>query len=187
MVDWLALGAVMVVAAVALEAPGMLLIAVVTVAYGSLTRLWTRFGMRRVEYSRALGASRAVAGDSVALDVTVWNRKPLPLPWVAADDLVGDGLTIRERPLMDRDNERGGRQILHNGWALAWYERVVRHFHLDDLRRGAYEFGPVTVQVRDILGRRAAEEEMEQPDTLLVAPRTVPVRRADRAASPIGE
>jgi uncharacterized protein (DUF58 family) len=152
-----------------------------------VTRLWTRFGIRRVEYSRALGATRAVAGDSVDLDVTVWNRKPLPLPWVAADDLVGDGLAIRERPQMDVDLERSGRQILHNGWALAWYERVVRHFHLDDLRRGAYEFGPVRVEVRDILGRRAAEEEMELPDTLVVAPRTVPVRSADRAASPIGE
>jgi uncharacterized protein (DUF58 family) len=186
-VDWLALGAVMVAAAVALDAPGMLLVAVVTVAYGSLTRLWTRFGMRRVEYTRALSATRAVAGDSVDLDVTVWNRKPLPLPWVAADDLVGDGLAIRERPQMDVDNERGGRQILHNGWALAWYERVVRHFHLDDLRRGAYEFGPVRVEVRDILGRRAAEEEVEMADTLLVSPRTVAVHRADRAASPIGE
>jgi hypothetical protein len=187
MIDWLALGGVMVFIAVAADAPGLLLVAMVTIAYGSLTRLWSRYGMRRVAYSRTLGASRAVAGDTVTLDVTVWNRKPLPLPWVAADDLVGEGLTVRERPQMDRDNERSGMLILHNGWALAWYERVVRHFHLDRLRRGTFPFGPVQVRVRDILGRHAAEEELEIPDTLVVSPRSVRVRRRDRAASPLGE
>jgi uncharacterized protein (DUF58 family) len=177
----------MVVLAVAAEAPGLLLIAALTVGYGSLTRLWSRFGARRVEYSRSLGATRAVAGDMVPLDVTVWNRKPLPLPWVAADDLVGAGLTVREREQMDRDGERNNALVLRNGWALAWYERVIRHFHLDDVRRGTYEFGPVRLRVRDILGRLAANEEFEMPDTLVVSPPTVRVRHVARALSPIGE
>ena len=38
----------------------------------------------------------------------------------------------------------GTRSILRNDWALRWYERVVRHFHLEDVRRGSYRFGPVT-------------------------------------------
>jgi len=187
MVDWLALGGVMVVVAALADAPGLFIVAVATVAYGSLTRLWSRYGMRRVEYTRTLSVDRAVAGDDVTLDVTIWNRKPLPLPWVSANDLVGEGLAIRERAQMDLDEGGSGRQVLHNGWALTWYERVVRHFHLDDVRRGTYEFGPVQVQVRDILGRHADEQDQELPGALVVAPRTVPVRRDDRAASPIGE
>ena len=149
----------MVVVAVLADAPGLFIVAVATVAYGSLTRLWSRYGMRRVEYTRSLSVDRAVAGDDVTLDVTIWNRKPLPLPWVSADDLVGEGLAIRERAQMDLDDGGSGRQVLHNGWALTWYERVVRHFHLDDVRRGTYEFGPVQVRVRDILGRHADEQE----------------------------
>lgn len=184
---WLAMGGSMAILAVLAEAPGLLLIAALTVGYGSLTRVWSRYGVRRVEYGRTLGASRAVAGDTVPLDVTIWNRKPLPLPWVAADDLVGAGLTVRERPQMDRDNERNGALVLRNGWALAWYERVVRHFHLDDVRRGTYEFGPVQLRVRDILGRMAANQELELPDTLVVAPRTVAIQHLDRGRSPIGE
>jgi uncharacterized protein (DUF58 family) len=185
--NWIALGGLMVVAAVVAEAPGLLLIGALTVGYGSLTRIWSRYGMQRVEYSRRLGASRAVAGDMVSLDVTIWNRKPLPLPWVAADDLVSEGLAVRERPQMDRDNERSGVRILRNGWALAWYERVVRHFHLDDLRRGTYLFGPVQLRVRDILGRLAANEELDMPDTLVVSPPTVGIRYGTRAQAPIGE
>jgi len=128
-----------------------------------------------------------VAGDSVDLDVTIWNRKPLPLPWVGADDLVTDGLTIRERPKLERAEERLNLSILHNAWALAWYERVIRHFHLDDLRRGVYEFGPVHLRVRDILGRAAVDEEQDLPATLVVGPRTAPIRRLRAATAPIGE
>jgi uncharacterized protein (DUF58 family) len=187
MSPWFALAGLMMVVAAATEAPGLLLVAAVTLAYGSLTRLWTRYGMRRVEYRRALAASRAVAGDSLALDVTIWNRKPLPLPWVSADDVITDGLAVRERPNLDRDTERIGGRILHNAWALAWYERVVRHFHLDDLRRGVYEFGPVRVRIRDILGRDAVTDEIELPASLVVSPRTLPITRRQADTSPMGD
>jgi uncharacterized protein (DUF58 family) len=184
---WVAVAVLIAVLAVVAGAPGALLIAVVTLLYAWLTRLWTRFGAQRVEYRRRLGAGRAVAGDSVALDVTIWNRKPLPLPWVGADDLVTDGIEVRERPALDRDNEVQGRRILHNEWSLAWYERVVRHFHLDDVRRGVYELGPVRIRVRDILGRDAVEGSMELPDRLVVSPPALPVRRVGHETSPIGE
>lgn len=152
MAGWLALAVAMIAIGAAASAPGLFVVAAATVGYGSLTRVWSRYGMGRVEYERTLGTTRAVAGDVVALDVTVWNRKPLPLPWLAAQDLVTDGIGISERPVMDRDDERLGRRVLTNTWALAWFERVVRHFHLEAKRRGLYEFGPVRLRVRDILG-----------------------------------
>ncbi len=184
---WVAVAVLIAVLAVIASAPGALLVAVVTLLYAWLTRLWSRFGVQRVSYERRLGTRRAVAGDSVPLDVTIWNRKPLPLPWVAADDLVTDGLEVRERPQLDRDNEVQGRRIMHNAWSLAWYERVVRHFHLDAVRRGVYEFGPVRIRVRDMLGRDAVEAALELPDRLVVAPPALPVRRSGTESSPIGD
>jgi uncharacterized protein (DUF58 family) len=184
---WLALAVAMVVVGVVASAPGLFMVAVATLGYGSLTRVWGRFGMGRVEYERRLGATRAVAGDTVPLDVTIWNRKPLPLPWIAAADLVTDGIGVRERPMMERDDERLGRRVLANAWALAWYERVVRHFHLEATRRGLYEFGPVRLRVRDILGRDAGGGEVAADAMLLVGPRNVPLRLRGRDAAPIGE
>jgi uncharacterized protein (DUF58 family) len=184
---WIALSLLMAAVGALADAPGLLLVATVTLAYGSLTRLWTHYGARRVSYERRLSTRRAVAGDSIGLDIAIWNRKPLPLPWVGADDLVSEDLPVRERPVMDQDMERIGRRILHNAWALAWYERVVRHFHLDGLKRGVYDFGPVRVRVRDILGREAVDTEQDTAETLVVAPRTVPVRTPGVAWSPIGE
>jgi uncharacterized protein (DUF58 family) len=187
MAGWLALAAAMIAVGAAASAPGLFIVAAATIGYGSLTRVWSRYGMGRVEYERHLGTTRAVAGDVVPLDVTVWNRKPLPLPWLAAQDLVTDGIGIRERPVMDRDDERLGRRVLTNAWALAWFERVVRHFHLEARRRGLYEFGPVRLRVRDILGRDAARGEVTADEMLLVGPRNLPVRLRGRDAAPIGE
>jgi uncharacterized protein (DUF58 family) len=187
MSSWVALAVVFAVLGAVAGVPGLLLVATITLVYGTLTRLWTRYGMRRVEYRRELGATRAVVGDEVALDVTIWNRKPLPLPWIAVDDLVSDGLLIRERSVLDRDADRNARRILHNAWSLAWYERVVRHFHIDARRRGSYEFGPTRVRVRDILGRDAAESEEEQVAVLTVSPRVVAVRSAGRDVAPLGD
>lgn len=184
---WIALAGAMVVVAALADAPGVLLIASLTIGYGSLTNVWTRYGMQRVEYSRHLGTDRAVAGDSVPLDITIWNRKRLPLPWVTAEDGVSEGLTVRERPQMHRYAERQGTLLLRNDWALAWYERVVRHFHLDDLRRGSYRFGPVHLRVRDFIGRPAGEEQLGLPDKLIVAPRMAEVRHAEREMSVLGE
>ena len=123
----------------------------------------------------------------VPLDVTIWNRKPLPLPWVAVDDLVTDGITIREQPNLDRDSERHGRRILFNAWSLTWYERVVRHFHVDAERRGSYELGPFRLRIRDILGRDAAETEVDAVASLVISPRTTPVRSTGHDLAPIGD
>jgi uncharacterized protein (DUF58 family) len=187
MSGWVALAIVMVVIATLANAPGLLLVAALTVGYGSLTTVWTRYGMRRVEYGRLLGTDRAVAGDSIPLDITIWNRKRLPLPWVVAEDRVSEGLNVRERPRMQQDEDQPRTLLLRNDWALAWYERVVRHFHLDDLRRGSYRFGPVQLRMRDILGRPAGEEQLELPGHLIVAPAMAAVRHAEREMSPLGE
>ena len=185
--DWIALAGAMAVVAVMADAPGVLLVAVLTVGYGSLTNIWTRYGMRRVEYSRRLGTDRAVAGDSVPLDITIWNRKRLPLPWVTAEDRLGERLSVRERPEMQVDDYQQRTRLLRNDWALQWHERVVRHFHLDDVRRGSYRFGPVQLRVRDFLGRLASEERLEVSDTLVVTPAMAAVRQAEHETSPLAE
>jgi uncharacterized protein (DUF58 family) len=186
MLDWVALAALLVAIGALAGAPGLLLIAGITLAYGSLTRIWTRYGMREVSYRRTLGAQRAVVGDEVPLDITIWNRKPLPLPWIAADDPITDGIGVRERPLLDRD-EQFSRRSLRNVWSLTWFERVVRHFHLQAERRGVYEIGPARLRVRDLLGRGAVAQPLLEVDRLLVGPRSVAVQRGGDQLAPLGD
>jgi uncharacterized protein (DUF58 family) len=185
--QWIAVAVAIAVVGAIVGAPGLFLVAAITFTYGTLTRLWTRYGMRDVQYRRRLGGTRTVVGDTVTLDIRIWNRKPLPLPWVSADDLVTDGLVVRERPDLDLDAEQIGRRHLHNAWSLAWFERVVRHYHIDADRRGHFEFGPVRLLVRDILGRDAAAVSLDLPAILNIAPRTLPLRRPGSTRAPLGD
>ena len=186
MTGWTALALGMGGAAVLGGVPGLLLLALVTFGYGATTRLWTRYGLQDLAYERRLGTGRAVVGDSVSLDVAVWNRKALPLPWVAADDLVTDGIEVSEKAL-ELDEVALRRRSLRNTWALGWFERVIRHYHLEARHRGVFEFGPVRLHIRDLVGRHAVTEERELPDRLVVAPRTALVREVGPARALIGE
>lgn len=187
MTGWTALAIAIVVAGALAGVPGLFFVAVATFAYGATTRLWTRYGLADLEYDRRLSTERAVTGDTVDLQVAVWNRKALPLPWVAADDLVTDGIDVRERRALELDDVTVARRSLRNTWALGWYERVIRHYHLEARRRGVFEFGPVRLHVRDLVGRHARTDERPLPGRLVVAPRTLPVRDVVAARAPIGE
>jgi uncharacterized protein (DUF58 family) len=187
MAGWIALAAGMVLVGMVAGAPGVVLVAVLTLGYASLTAVWTRYGTARLEYRRRLSTPRAVAGDDVGLDVIIWNRKALPLPWVTGEDRVPDRLSVREREEMPRDEAWPGTLLLRNDWALGWYERVVRHFHVDGVRRGSYRFGPASLGVRDVVGRLAREDKVDDQDSLVVAPAMAPLRHPDRESSPLGE
>lgn len=187
MTGWTALALAMALTGVVAGVPGLYLLAAATFGYGGATRLWTRYGLRDLEYDRRLSADRAVVGDTVNLDIAVWNRKALPLPWVAADDLVTDGVVVRERPSLELDEAGTQRRSLRNTWALGWYERVTRHYHLEARQRGVYELGPIRFHIRDLMGRHAVTEERELPARLTVAPRTIRVHDAGTNRAPIGE
>ncbi len=166
-------------------APPLLLVGVLVLLVELLRGLWSRYGLRSVSYERRLAHDRAVWGDQVDLDVTVWNAKPLPLPWLHADDFVPEELTIRERTLVRSD--RPGLALLDNTWSLAWYERVVRHLHVVADRRGVFRFGAVRLRVADLFARETAEEERTLPDALVVRPRTVAVQERLEERASLGE
>ncbi len=178
----LALGLVLFGAAI--EQPGIVLVGAATLFAVVVMDVWSRYGLRGLEYTRDLGRGRAVWGDETEVRLSVWNRKPLPLPRVVTDDYVDDGLEIVERPL--QRSELAGQGLLRNGWSLLWYERVVRHLHLRAARRGVFNLGPVRLEVADLFGREVGQERRELPGTFTVLPRTVPVRAEVPARAPLG-
>jgi len=140
----LAVGLAFVVGGSLAESPTILLLGLVVVLFEGVRLLWSRRGLGGVEYRRHLPHRQCVVGDELPLDITVWNRKRLPLAWLKADDVAGNGIVVRERQLVESAT---GQTILRNSWTLAPFERVVRHFHLVAERRGVYELGPAHLEV----------------------------------------
>jgi uncharacterized protein (DUF58 family) len=174
----------LVLAGALLTQPGLVLIGAVTVFVVLVMDLWSRYGLRDLDYERDLGPGRAVWGDECEIRLRVWNRKLLPLPRFVSDDYVDDGLAVVERPLLR--SEVAGQGLLRNGWSLLWYERIVRHLHVRAQRRGVFHFGPVRLEVSDLFGREVGREERDLPATFTVLPRTVPVHTEPPSRAPLG-
>ena len=82
----------------------------------ALRSLWSRYGLRSLEYERHLSADRVLWGERLDLDLIVRNGKPLPLPWLRIDDLVTHGAEIvgaGAAALGDRRVRRAARDVEH--------------------------------------------------------------------------
>ncbi|HYM84255.1 MAG TPA: DUF58 domain-containing protein [Candidatus Dormibacteraeota bacterium] len=154
-----------------LGSPLVVLLGLAAAVFEAVRLVWRGRGLRAVTYERRLARDRAVVGDVVPLDITVWNRKRLPLAWLHAEDAMTTGISVAERELTR--TEEG--QALENAWSLAPFERVVRHFHLRADRRGVHGAGPVRLSVGDIFAGAAGREERTGTARLVVRPRSVPV------------
>jgi len=133
--------------------------------------LWSRYCLAEVSYVRHFGTRRLYLGEETDLRVEIVNAKPLPLPWLRADDGVPPGVTIHSQQLEDRP---GGRQLV-NVLALRWYERVIRRYTLRGLQRGVWPIGPLQLRSGDIFGFSIRRETIESDDTVMVYPRILPV------------
>ena len=153
-------------------APAVVVLGLVGLVIMTVHGLWSRRGLRHVEYRRILATHRVLWGDSLPFSIEIWNRKRLPLAWIEAEDTLRPGLPITERPL--EADDRADRLL--NTWTLGSFERVSRRYHVVAARRGVFELGPVQLRVGDLFGNEAATGQYEARDSFLVRPRIVPVR-----------
>ena len=172
----LVIAAVLLVLGLLNAAPGIILLAVLTLMTTWLSTLWTRHGLAGVTYRRRLAHDRAVWGELVPLEVAIENRKVLPLAWLRAEDFVTEGVEIVDHVMSS--SGRYGFAILQNVWSLGPFERIVRHHRIRANHRGRVEFDAVRLTVADLFGRDATSRETELRDALLIRPRTVPVAAA---------
>jgi uncharacterized protein (DUF58 family) len=169
-------GLVLIVVGAVLPSPALLVVGAVVELVWLLRSLWTRFGLRGLSYERHLDTPRAAVGEEIGLDLVVRNRKLLPVPWLAVEDLVTRGASIVGRTLAP--SALPGVSVLRTTWTLGWFQRVTRHVRIAAERRGVYEFRGVNLLVADLFARDTMVEERELPLRYRVVPRSLPVRGA---------
>ena len=167
-------GLLLIAAGAVLGAGGLVVTGVVVGLVWLLRGLWTRFGLRALTYERQLSATRTVVGDDISLELTVRNRKLLPIPWLAVDDLLTRPATVAGHHLEPADVPGFG--SLRTTWTVGWFERATRQLRIVSDRRGVYEFRSARLQVADLFARELVSEEREATVRYWVIPRSVPVR-----------
>jgi uncharacterized protein (DUF58 family) len=136
--------------------------------------LWARYSLHRVTYERFVPEDHAFPGETVALDLRVSNRKPLPLPWI----------DVRERfpsdmiPVEDEDFRLAGRaDVVQTDWrtSVAGDQRVSRGYEVRCPDRGVYEIGPTRLKSGDLFGLFSEERLEDRVTRIVVYPRTVEI------------
>jgi len=183
---WLFITALLVIISLALQQAVLFMVALLFFLSGGIARLWDKYSLRRVTYTRNLSSTRVFFGETVDLTLDVANRKPLPLPWLQIDDEIPANLKL---PKGKTDaSHLPMNVVLNNLFSIGWYHRVKRHYPLECRQRGYYSFGPATLRTGDIFGFFVRQQEISQLDHLIVYPRIVPLAQF-RAPSnqPMGE
>lgn len=103
---------------------------------------WSRSSLRGLVYFRSFQFRRMFPDEKLDVQVTVENRKLLPLPWLQIEDewplLIGptDDMILART---ENDPDLG---YLINTYSLRSYERIRRHYLLLARQRGVFRIGP---------------------------------------------
>jgi uncharacterized protein (DUF58 family) len=173
---WLLLAAALLLMAAIMQQGILLLVAILLFILYAVAQVWAKYALRRLEYSRHLSTTRAFFGDTVTLELSMANRKILPLPWVQVEEELDESLALAP-DIATYPSHRAGRVVLTNIMPLTWYHRVKRIYQLTCLKRGYYYIGPTRIRCGDYFSFRAQETEIGDTDYLMVYPRILPIEQ----------
>ena len=138
---------------------GYLMIAVWLIAVAS-----GRLAQRGLSAVRRLSADRVANGGEVAVEVTVSNSAPIPVPWLVASESLPAGLPMTG--LRGRVGPLGGRGSFSFRYTL------------HAARRGYYQLGPTMLRTGDVFGLSQKERSGAGVEALTVFPRILPITHA---------
>ncbi|MCU6712497.1 DUF58 domain-containing protein [Paenibacillus sp. J5C_2022] len=123
---------------------------------------------RSLTVERSLRRSEMTAGESNVSTLTVRSNWPVPVVWLAMQDVYVNGSDIGYK-------SRGHRAVETPAFRKQWMES----YEMTALRRGEYAFQPITVTVGDWLGLTAIRRTFRLEGQLTVLPAELPHSRME--------
>lgn len=170
---WIAMALLVTLAGLIFRIPELLAVAAILLTIVAASWLWNRMAFFGLQYHRDFSERRAFMGETIEVRVSLSNHKFLPLTWVTTGDVFPKELPVAETTLLVRGDT--GKGELNNFWAVRWYDRATRTYHLKATTRGFHTFGPVDVETGDGFGMFRSARRLENTQTLVVYPRIMPL------------
>ncbi|MBI5878980.1 MAG: DUF58 domain-containing protein [Chloroflexi bacterium] len=171
--SWIGLAVLLVVAGLLARQNSLSLLAALLFVIVGISWAWNRLALAEVEYERRFSESRAFAGETVELAISLTNRKFVPLAWVYMDDRVPNKLDVQNARLGASDQQM--LDSLAHLTAARWFERVTWRYPVHCRHRGFYFLGPVRVRSGDIFGLFSSGITIATLTRLIVYPRLIPL------------
>ncbi len=83
---WYFLAVALFLLSVITRQPLAFLAALFTLIIGIVPEIWYRFALRNLAIRQQVSQHRAFFGETIALSLSIENRKLLPLPWLEVED-----------------------------------------------------------------------------------------------------
>ncbi len=128
--------------------------------------LYSRKGLKNIEYKRFFEKKRIYAGETVSLVEVIENNKLLPVPWLRVESAVSPHLHFGRQENLDIQRERFHRSVFF----LGSYKRITRRHAVTPDRRGAYNCSNVSLTAGDMLGLVSRSRDCSSEAKLLVYP-----------------
>jgi uncharacterized protein (DUF58 family) len=155
---------------------GLVILLGLVVSAAGLAGLWSRVALAGVRARRSVRESRLFPGESTEVTLEIFNRKPLPLPWIKVDDEIPEKLAGNGSSAPDH---RPGYRLLTRSASILWYRKASWKYPLRAERRGYYRLGPLTVTSGDIFGFYPRWASFPTADSILVYPRIFPIEQLE--------
>ena len=169
---WFSLAGVVLILALILKLAPLVLIALLFLLSGGVSRLWNRFCLHRVEFRRGLSHNKVFFGEEIFYETDVANRKLLPLPWLRIEDELPEEVTLLKGNTTATIHRRA---LLSHTFPIGWYHKIKRRYPIQCRQRGMFAFGPARIRSGDLFGLFHREMVEEKRDILTVFPRLVPL------------
>lgn len=148
---------------------GLTLLGLLVLVSALVTTAWNRASLANLNVSRSLSETHVVPGETVVLTITVYNDKPIPVPWITLEEEISEALYPTDRPTTLSGVSR--RRTLMLQTRLGPYERVTWRIPLRCPSRGFQTIGPTLIRSGDPLGFFSNRTTIEKIDSLIVFPR----------------
>src|SRR5690606_33700739 len=125
---WLGYAAGVLVVAALLREPILALLGLAVAVIGLILRLWWDHALDKLSYRRSFSETRAFWGDTVSVELTAENAKPLPISRLDVTEVVSNHVSIPGHEL-GRPIDASGR-LFETLFSLGMYERVTHRFTL---------------------------------------------------------
>lgn len=183
---WLSIAAVLLGIAAILRQPILGLVAIGIALVGLVLRLWWDHALDKLTYRRNFSSKRAFYGDTVTVELSAENAKPMPLSRLDVTEQVSPNMRITGHELA-RSAETNN-MLFATLFSLGMYERVNHRYTIECGRRGWHRFGPVQITASDPFGMASRQTRIDMVDGVLVYPRVVPITElVVPARQPLGD
>jgi uncharacterized protein (DUF58 family) len=166
---WVIVGGLLVVVGFAASEPVIAAVGFAVMIVGGLSRYWSRHLFDRTSLRPKLAESRAFPDEAVGLEVTLENRKVLPLPWYEWRLGLADALRVKDEAMAS--SAVPGLNWLYRRGSMGWYGRRSWSFSMSGTERGYHQVGPSTLRSSDLLGVFPRRTELPGVEHLVVYPR----------------